>query len=481
MAGALGDPKLEELIDEVDRSLGALAAHGIEPVDAHHALEVVRRVEASARRLNALQVQLVAEIDRRHLHRADGHRSARAMVGFAANLAPAEAGRRARAARALRDLPEVAAGLAEGRIGRDQVDRIARVHANRRVRAALLPLDADLAVVAARLRYAELDRHLHAWEQLADEDGAGSRSERDHLRRDFTIRQNLDGSYRIEGGCGSLQGTVAAEILEAYVRAELEADWAEARAEHGPDVSIEQLARTDAQRRMDAVERIFLDAAATRAERTGHQIVTNLVIDLPTFERHAARLAGVEPTGPDPRLATFWAELRQDLDATSADGESTCDRPTPGDPGGDERQGGEPSDPSPSATGVGYRCSTVDGTPVHPAEAVAAALRSHVRRVVVGADSVVIDVGRRTRCFTGPRHLAVLLGATTCCWPGCNVPASRCQADHLEPWSQGGRTDPGNGAPTCGKHNRFRNHGFTVERDASGRLHVYRPDGTEIT
>ena len=47
-------------------------------------------------------------------------------------------------------------------------------------------------------------------------------------------------------------------------------------------------------------------------------------------------------------------------------------------------------------------------------------------------------------------------------------------------WSQGGRTDPGDGAPACGMHNRLRNKGYTVSRDPTGHLRVHRPDGTEI-
>ncbi|MFN8019559.1 MAG: HNH endonuclease signature motif containing protein [Acidimicrobiales bacterium] len=74
-----------------------------------------------------------------------------------------------------------------------------------------------------------------------------------------------------------------------------------------------------------------------------------------------------------------------------------------------------------------------------------------------------------------------MLTATTCFWPGCTQPVHRCEADHLQPWQSGGSTSPGNGAPACGKHNRWRNHGYTVQRDPAGNLHIHRPDGTEIT
>ena len=143
------------------------------------------------------------------------------------------------------------------------------------------------------------------------------------------------------------------------------------------------------------------------------------------------------------------------------------------------RPDADPSDQS-------CRCSTVDGYPVEPTEAVAASLVGKLRRVVIGADSVVIDLGRSVRLFTGLARLAAQLANTECFWPGCHVPVSQCQIDHLVPFSErddgggGGRTNPGNGGPACGKHNRHKEHGYTVWRDTHGRWHTHRPDGTEI-
>jgi hypothetical protein len=470
----VADPQVEAALREMERALDAADAVALVPVDGRDAYPLARRLEGIGRRVSSHQLVLIGDIDRRRLHAEDGHRSARGLVAVAADLSPAEAGRRAKAARMLRDLPAVAASLRAGRLGCGHVDLIARVHANRRVRTKLVAADADLAVVAEAWSYEKFAGYLRRWEYLADEDGAADRAERDHRRRDFSIHQNLDGSYRIAGGCGSLQGTVASAVFEAYVRAELEADWAEARGRVGDDATFDELARSDAQRRMDAVERIFLDAAANRAEATGHQLVTDLVIDQETFERTAARMVGHDP-GTDPRLADWWSDLAADAaDAGDA----------PDDEGAAPGAGATASCVSESEASVlrpaTLRSGTIEGRHVDPTEIVAATLVGYVRRVVYGAKGVVIDVGRVQRLFTGPRRLAVVLASAACLWPGCTVPASRCQADHLEPWHQGGSTSPGNGAPACGKHNRFRNHGFTVHRDARGDLHVHRPDGSRI-
>jgi hypothetical protein len=178
-------------------------------------------------------------------------------------------------------------------------------------------------------------------------------------------------------------------------------------------------------------------------------------MDQRSFEAELRRLAGAEPGLP--------VDTRLDPDGGSD---------------GDPRRGDRSGRPGPQ---VGFRSSTLDGHPVDPRGAVAAALCEHVRRAVVDAGGVVVDLGRRQRLFTGPAALALRLPLTTCAWPGCHVPVTDCQGDHLRPWHLGGSTNPGNGAPLCGTHNRTKEQGYRIMRDQLGNLHVHRPDGTEIT
>ena len=132
-------------------------------------------------------------------------------------------------------------------------------------------------------------------------------------------------------------------------------------------------------------------------------------------------------------------------------------------------------------SGVPYTISA--GVGQVTTEAALATLTAKVRYVVMGANGVPLNMGHATRLFTGLRQLAVQLQATHCIWPGCPVPTTRCQSDHLIPWSGPGHgpTNPNNGAPLCGKHNRHKTHGYTITRDTNGTFHTHRPDGTEIT
>jgi hypothetical protein len=437
-------PTTAEALDALDAAVDALQAAGVAPVDAVDARELTVRVEKVTRRMQSMQIKLVAEIERSGVHAADGHASAKVMVRHHANLSATEANRRERCAKALRSMPTVAAAFAEGRIGVCQVDRIARAFANPRVQAAVEADEASFAAEAAADEYRLFAQKVDTWVRLVEQDGTRDRDQSAHEQRDARLVQDFDGSWKITGRCGSLVGAELRTIFDKHVEAETLADWEQARAEHGEAATVADLPRTDAQRRFDALEKIFLDAAEHHATgEGGSQIVTNIVIDQRTFEHALARLVGIDPTPVDDAFLLFPA--------------------------------------------IGRRCSTLDGNPIEPTAAVAHALIGHVRRVVIGSDSVVIDLGRKRRLFTGPAALAVKLSSTTCYWPGCHVRSTDCQSDHLTPWSTGrtgkggGSTNPRNGGPACGTHNRLRNHGFTTWRDPTGTWHVTRPDGTEIT
>lgn len=550
MCSGVANPAVAKALDSLTSAVGAVQTLGMAPVDARDAAMMVREVEAVARQVAAVQVALVGEVDRRGLHRTDGHSSAKVFVRHAADLSDREAGRRTRASRALRDLPLVRERFEAGAIGIDHLHAIAHAHANPRVRARFCRRDGELAELAGTKAHRLFDLMLTDWVRRVDEDGTCDTAQRKHDDRDARFHQEFDGGWQGDIRCGSLYGAELHAILDHFTQAELLADWEKARAEHGDAATAEHLPRTDAQRRFDAFQEIMRRGADSLAGTGGGPTLTvDIVIDQATFERELRRMTDaavglvddrLDTTAPDPINASRPPERpagdgsagssgsnrSSGLDSSGSSGPgcpsgssgsvglgSTCDDRPPGPSGSDcsgpdssgssgssgsvglgsTREPPDLSDPpvgsilSDDATvadapsSVGYRCSTLDGHTVDPTETVLAALTGHVRRVVVGAAGVVIDLGRRSRCFTGPAQLAVRLGSTHCVWPGCHVPVSHCQTDHLVGWRGGGRTDPGNGAPTCGQHNRLKEHGFSVHRDLDGRWHTHRPDGSEIT
>ena len=112
-------------------------------------------------------------------------------------------------------------------------------------------------------------------------------------------------------------------------------------------------------------------------------------------------------------------------------------------------------------------------------DAITASFVGHVRRVVIDADRTVIDLGRKSRLFTGAAREAVWLRRRRCVWPSCSH--LHCEVDHRIPWSEGGRTSPDNGDPLCAKHNRWKVRGYRTTMDPRTKaIRVARPDGSII-
>ena len=80
------------------------------------------------------------------------------------------------------------------------------------------------------------------------------------------------------------------------------------------------------------------------------------------------------------------------------------------------------------------------------------ACTANVIPVVLGTQSEPLDLGRTQRFFNRAQRRAMALRDRGCINPGCSMPAHRCEANHIEPWYLGGKTDLTNGGllcPTC--------------------------------
>src|SRR4051794_12945751 len=117
----------------------------------------------------------------------------------------------------------------------------------------------------------------------------------------------------------------------------------------------------------------------------------------------------------------------------------------------------------------GFLCELADGTPLSRDHLLPLLAEADIERIVFDSPSRVIDVGRRERFFTGALRHAIEIRDRHCQFPGCNVPAEFCQADHKVPYAQGGETTEANGQMHCGVDNRRRN----------GTLAPYDPERLE--
>ncbi|MFN3219724.1 MAG: DUF222 domain-containing protein [Acidimicrobiales bacterium] len=349
----------------LDAAIDALFDSRLSPVSSPEATAAMVELDRLARRVHAAQLELMANIDARALHRGDGFASVKTLARHSGRHSGGEALDRDRARRMLASLDLVAAAFRVGGIGIDQVHLLGRVHANPRVAGAMVLRQEWFLDQARHCDYRTFEIRVREWERLIDEDGPEPANERTHRNRDARIVQNpIDLSWDLDGGFAAMQGAQIDEIWQYYIRAEYLADWEAAKAIHGDDTCELHLARTPAQRRADALVRVFEDAA--NSSPTVPASFTHSVIwSSETFETMARRYAG-------------------DTGATDPDT---------------------------------YRCETIDGVPLDPTEAIACAMVHAIRRMIVDARGTVIDLGER-RFFTGaardaarlaPMHLHRLL------------------------------------------------------------------------
>jgi len=317
----------------------------------------------------------------------------------------------------------------KARLSEDHLRLLARVYANRRVRDAFVSQQSWFLKTARRFEFKQFEFLVDRWVNVNDDDGPDPNAVHEKRSASF-VHEAFSGAFQLGSTHGALAGAGMHKIFGSYVDAEFAKDWEAAQAVHGDATCKDLLGRTHQQRAADALQQIFSDAAANPKSSVPINFVHNIVWSAPTFEEMARRHAGYLPRPFD-----------QDT----------------------------------------YRCETIDGIPLEPNEAFLDALMNPFRRVVMNAKRVVIDISEK-RLFTGLARTALQISFPCCEWPGCHVPTSKCQADHLLAKFRGGPTIQENGTMFCGRHNRHKERGYTVWRDpTTGQIRIVTPAGEEIT
>jgi hypothetical protein len=133
--------------------------------------------------------------------------------------------------------------------------------------------------------------------------------------------------------------------------------------------------------------------------------------------------------------------------------------------------------------GDGHGGARIAGGPViDPASVQQMACDAVIRRVTLGVDGEILDLGRSQRLISPAQRRALTVRDGGCVFPGCDRPPERCDGHHIVHWTQGGRTDMENLCFLClAHHTAIHKRGFRVERGPDRRLRFTRPDGIEIT
>ena len=418
----------------------------IEELTTLSALEldaVIAEAELAQRATATRLAAAVAVVSARGSFRDGGHRSIRTYLKGTLNCSGVRANRIRRRADLINSHGTVGDALLTGRVGVDQIDRLATAATHPRAGDQFADFVAILLEQAEQLEYNDFDKVINHFIDRADPDGAFDNQQFQQDQRTASVRDN-NGAVAVHASGGSPQAACEmTRIFELAVQDEFDTDCATRRNEHGDDALNHPLPRTGDQRKFDALHHIFMAWATVPADGVTPVPLVNIVFD------HIS--AG---------NALFEHGLVEDPNVF-----------------------GLPDNVFTAAADLSkQRCQTSTGTSVHRDVALQALIVGRLRRVVVDADSVVIDLGRTQRLFSGKARDAAQLLVTTCTHRGCDIPATLCDVDHRNEWAgNGGPTDQANAMPLCGPHDRWKHaNKIRSRRATSGRLFLITPDGTTI-
>ncbi len=373
-------------IEALTQAIDDLLAEGAE---GHCDATSLKELVCQHSRLESVVSSAVGAYDTSGDWAIDGARTAQAWLARSCRLPKATARRLVRRGRQLRHLPVVAQAFEDGAINAAHVDAVAAVR--RDGTEAALERDEPLLVKQAkRLRFEHFAKAVAYWDQLADPDGTEEAAEARRARRDVYLEASISGMYLGSMTLDPISGSIVAGELGRIEDEFFKADWGRARAELGHNPSADQLWRSPAQRRADALVEM------------------------------AGRSSLVEPEGVARPPAPLFSVL--------------VDWPTLS----------------------GRVCELAEGIVVSPGELVPWLCVADLERAVM-EPSGRVEVSTKHRLFSGATRRALELRDRGCVHPFCDVPGSRCQADHILPWALSGRTTQDNGRLLCGFHNRLRN------------------------
>ena len=206
-----------------------------------------------------------AEFDQWGQWGRDGALSATAWIDTTCHIPKKEARAELRRGQALAALPLLAQAWKDGDIGAAHVDAVLRV--KRPVTEEALARDEAILVDAARtMKFAQFCTVVDYWEQHADQDGSDEAAEARKAQRDVYLVPT-PGRYLGKMNLDPIGGAIVAKELKAIEDEFFEADWAEAKERLGRDPHADELCRTPAQRRADAMIEMAVRSASCLRRR----------------------------------------------------------------------------------------------------------------------------------------------------------------------------------------------------------------------
>jgi hypothetical protein len=241
-------------------------------------------------KVDALKTKALTSFEDSGEWAVDGARSSVGWIAAQCHLPTAEVKGQLRRGKMLEQSPVVAEAFSAGEIGAAQVDVLARA---RRAAESIFERDEAMLVEQAKtLRFGDLVKAAEYWKQFADPDGAEEAEFERADRRDVWMTESLSGMYLGQITLDPYSGKI---VSNEHLRLEqilFEADWAEATERLGREPTINDLRRTPAQRRADALVEMATRSASTPANAQRPEPLFTILIDYDTFLGRICELEG---------------------------------------------------------------------------------------------------------------------------------------------------------------------------------------------
>jgi hypothetical protein len=235
----------------------------------------------------------------------DGAKTPTAWLSTRVHLPKTEARRQLRRGRALTGLPVCAEAWSNGDIEGAHVDVLDKVRTD--VTAEAMQRDEALLVEQAKgMKFEAFCGAVAYWAQLADPDGAEASDMERRARRDVFLTSSIDGMWFGQMTFDSISGTIVSEELQRLERQLFEEDWAKAAVELGRDPRIDELARTSAQRRADAMVEMATRSRIAPADGRRPEPLFSILVGFETLHGRICELANGQVVSPGSLLS--WLE-----------------------------------------------------------------------------------------------------------------------------------------------------------------------------
>lgn len=239
------------LVKELEGTLAELAEADLDGVDAIGLGEVLVDLLGCENRLQAVCARVAGRVDASRVWANDGSRSCAGWLAGETGRDRSELSGIVGRGRDLRDMPRVEAEHDHGRLSARHVRLLSQ--AQRLAPEAFAADERWLVARARELTYRDFVKVIAYWRQLAAPDVVEDQARKRYDDRKVRLSGGLDGTGFLEAEFEPIGFGIFTEALRRIEQELWESDWAEARDRLGPDALKRDLARTDAQRRYDAL------------------------------------------------------------------------------------------------------------------------------------------------------------------------------------------------------------------------------------